>query len=235
MFRVLLLAPILTLCSCSHSTLLPSWQQDSGLDYHGTPHRIAQQSASPHLVARACYAAPELLEHLIAIQGDNAESVQGLVTMGDGTLALGLQDAKTGKWLETHQCGGQVLVAGTAGQAYRLMVRNLTPQPLDLAISIDGKDLMTGATASWSRSTLRIAGKQTLTLPALDSEAAPLLFRSILSAQALYATSPQGATGLIQVAAWLARDAPSLSGQRLRPGQVAPLGLLPIDRPEQYR
>jgi hypothetical protein len=40
---------------------------------------------------------------------------------------------------------------------------------------------------------------------------------------------------LIQLAVFLAADAPSIGPEKLRASQIAPFGLLPIGRPEQYR
>jgi hypothetical protein len=57
----------------------------------------------------------------------------------------------------------------------------------------------------------------------------------VTSDHALHVQGSQGTTGLIQVAAWLSSDAPSLPGQKLRAGQVLPLSLYPFETPEQYR
>jgi hypothetical protein len=40
---------------------------------------------------------------------------------------------------------------------------------------------------------------------------------------------------LIQIAVYLAADAPSIGPEKLRSSQIAPLGLFPIGAPEQYR
>jgi hypothetical protein len=52
---------------------------------------------------------------------------------------------------------------------------------------------------------------------------------------ALFETHPAGTRGLIQIAVWLAKDAPSLPGQTIRPSEYPPLNLLPVDQPPQYR
>jgi hypothetical protein len=52
---------------------------------------------------------------------------------------------------------------------------------------------------------------------------------------ALFETHPAGTRGLIQIAVWLARDAPSLTGQPIRPSEYPPLNLLPMDQAHQYR
>lgn len=235
MLRFFSLAPLFILASCSSTELLPSWQQDTGLIYNEAPSRLAQQSSTPHVVARAVYTSADRMDALLASQDDSAELVKGPVVMGDGTFSLGVQDALSGQWLETRLCGGQLFITGQPGQAYKLHLRNLTPQPLDLAIGIDGKDLMTGKPASWTRSSLRADGKKTLILPAPASDMRAPVFKRVTSDHALHVQGSQGTTGLIQVAAWLAADAPSLPGQKLRAGQVLPLSLYPFETPEQYR
>jgi hypothetical protein len=232
------LAAAIGLCSCVSlpSTLLPSWQQDANLIYQGTAAALAQQSSTPHLVARICYAEPEQRERLIQRLGDVPEPVRGLCILGDGTLALGVSDAISGQWVDTVQCGGQLLICGLPHQAYRIHVQNRTPQPLDLALGVDGKDFTTGLQASWTRSTLRVPAKKTLIL---SRRATPsggeLLFQPVKGDAALFTTTPRGTPGLIQIATWLAADAPSKPSQSLRPGQLPGASLVPLDAPEQYR
>lgn len=231
---ILLLLTVLPSCN-TPNTLLPSWQQDTALIYNGQAAAQAQQSTTPHLVARACYGSPEQMGRLLATQDDSPARVKNLAVMGDGTLAMGFSDAATGRWLEMQECGGQIFVAGLPQQAYRIHVQNLTPMPLDLAVGVDGKDLVTGKTASWSRSSLRLDAKRALILDRHASTSRPLLFRTVQGDHALFETHPSGTVGLIQVAAWLAKDAPSVTGQKIRPSQYAPGTIIPWDRPEQYR
>lgn len=234
--QALLAFPLFILTSCQHqNTLLPSWQQDAALIYNGQPAALAQQSTTPHLVARACYAAPGHVEALLARQDDSPDPVSKLAVMGDGTLALGLSDAITGRPLEMRQCGGTLFVTGLPNQAYRVHLQNLTPMPLDLAVGIDGQDLIAGGTAAWRRSSLRLGAKQSILLDRSPKTGMPLLFRQVTGDAALFETHPCGTHGLIQIAAWLAKDAPSLTGQTIRPSEYPPLNLLPLDRPQQYR
>jgi hypothetical protein len=237
LLRSVLFCLSLLSAACQYpNTLLPSWQQDTTLIYNGRAAALAQHSTTPHLVARAVYADPGDVEKLLATQDDSPASVQQLAVMGDGTFALGFSDAATGRFLDVRQCGGVLFVPGLPNQAYRIHVQNLTPMPLDLAIGIDGKDICTGREASWSRSCLRVAAKKSLLIDRPPhGKASELLFSRVQGDQALFETHPSGTQGLIQVAAWLSRDAPSLPGQTLRPSQYPPLNLLPVDKPVQYR
>lgn len=237
LLRSALLCLSLLSASCQYqNTLLPSWQQDTTLIYNGQAAALAQQSTTPHLVARAVYAAPGHIEKLLAKQDDSPAPVQQLAVMGDGTFALGFSDSATGKFLDVQECGGMLFVTGLPNQAYRIHIQNLTPMPLDLAIGIDGKDICTGREASWTRSSLRVAAKQSLLIDRPPhGKASALLFGKVQGDHALFETHPSGTKGLIQVAAWLSRDAPSLPGQTLRPTQYPPLNLLPGDQPVQYR
>jgi hypothetical protein len=234
--RLLSPALLLLVTSCQYqNSLLPSWQQDTALIYNGQAAAQAQQSTTPHLVARAIYAAPGHLETLIARQDDSPDAVKNLATIGDGTLALGFSDAVTGQFLNVQQCGGALFVQGLPNQAYRIHLQNMTPMPLDLAVGIDGQDIVAGGTAAWKRSSLRLAAKQSLILDRSPKTNAPLLFRSVKGDTALFETHPAGTRGLIQIAVWLAKDAPSLPGQTIRPSEYPPLNLLPVDQPPQYR
>ncbi|MBL9185515.1 MAG: hypothetical protein JNN17_25425 [Verrucomicrobiaceae bacterium] len=237
LLRSVLLCLSLFSASCQYqNTLMPSWQQDTTLIYNGQAAALAQQATTPHLVARAVYAAPGHIEKLLAKQDDSPAPVQQLAVMGDGTFALGFSDAATGQFLDVQECGGMLFVTGLHNQAYRIHIQNLTPMPLDLAIGIDGKDICTGREASWSRSSLRVAAKQSLLIDhPPHGKASALLFGKVQGDQALFETHPSGTKGLIQVAAWLSRDAPSVPGQTLRPTQYPPLNLLPGDQPVQYR
>lgn len=231
-------AGLLALPSCTAGTggpLRPAWQQDATLQHHGVPSYSAQSATTPHLVARVIYAAPEDLPYLIQRQGDVADATHGPARMGDGTFDLAVQDAVTGKWLESYVCGGNLFVAGLPNQAYRLVVKNRTPLPLELGVGVDGRDVQTGAVASYRRGTLRVEPKGTLVV-GTAAHGGPLLFRPVHGDAAVHEMGPRGRNGLIQIAAYLASDAPSLGSEKLRASQLAPLGLLPLATPpEQYR
>ena len=185
------------------------------------------------MVARVVYGAPAQIAGMIERQGDVPDAQSGFARMGDGTVDLAVQDVATGHWIESYLCGGILFVAGLPNQAYRLVLKNRTPMPLELSVGIDGKDAQTGGTASLQRGGLRVAPRGTF---ALDQAArGPLLFKAVTSDAALFDISPQGRTGVIQLAVFLAADAPSIGPEKLRASQIAPLGLLPIGRPEQYR
>ncbi|WP_395753922.1 hypothetical protein [Prosthecobacter sp.] len=224
---------LLASCGSTIAPLRPAWQQDSNLFQQGFPARAEQTTKTPHMVARVVYATPEQVADLMDRQGDVPDRQGGFARMGDGTVDLAVQDVATGKWIESYLCGGILFVAGLPNQAYRIVLKNRTPMPLQLGVGVDGKDLQTGRTASLGRGTLRMEPKGTLTLD--HSSQGPMLFKAVRSDAVLFDTSPQGRTGLIQVAVFLAEDAPSIGPEKLRASQIAPLGLFPIGRPEQYR
>lgn len=224
---------MLASCGGSIAPLRPAWQQDPNLYHRGVPAYPSQTATTPHMVARVVYAAPERLARLMDRQGDVPDAQGGLARMGDGTVDLGVQDVATGKWIESYLCGGILFVAGLPQQAYRLVLKNRTPMPLEFGVGVDGKNIQTGGTASLKRGSLRVEPRGTLTLD--HGAHGPLLFKAAGSDAVLYDTSPQGRTGVIQIAVFLASDAPSIGPEKLRASQIAPLGLFPIGRPEQYR
>lgn len=224
---------LLSSCAGGLGGLSPAWQQDPNLYHHGVPARPSQSAATPHLVARVVYAAPDQITRLVERQDDVVDTQRGFARMGDGSMDLAVQDVATGKWLESHLCGGVLFVSGLPNQSYRLVLKNRTPMPLEIGVGVDGKDLETGRTASWRRGGLRIKPRGTLSLE--KSAQGPLLFKAVSGHGVLFDTSPQGRAGLIQVAVYLAADAPSVGPEKLRASQIAPLGLLPLGAPEQYR
>lgn len=226
---------LLLLASCTvGKPLTPAWQQDSNLYYQGTPARQPHTTTTPHVVSRIIYAPQDQLSRLLEKQGDVADAQHGLARMGDGTLDLGVQDAATGKWLDSWLCGGTLFVAALPNQAYRLVVKNRTPLPLQLSVGVDGHDVETGRPASLHRGNLHIPARGTLTLDH-GPQQGPLLFCQPQSDMVLYDLSPRGRPGVVQVAAYLAEDARSVGPDKMRPTQVLPLSLFPIKAPEQYR
>jgi len=221
------------LAACSVGRLKPAWQQDPNLYHHGVPARQSQSATTPHMVARVVYAAPDHLGRLIERQGDVPDTQRGFARIGDGTLELALQDVATGKWIESHLCGGILFVSGLPHQAYRIVLKNRTPMPLELGVGVDGKDLQSGAKASLRRGGLRLEPNGMLTLE--HTAQAPLLFRAVSGDAMLFDTSSSGRTGLIQIAVFLAADAPSIGPEKLKANQIAPLGFFPLGAPEQYR
>lgn len=226
-------AVLMASCSGVTGPLKPAWQQDANLQHHGVAGRAAQTGQTPHLVARIMYGAPDRVSRMMESQGDVPDQVRGLTRMGDGSIEAGLQDVATGRWLESHLCGGVLFVSGLPNQAYRIVVRNRTPLPLELAVGVDGKGITDGKPAAWRRGGPRVPAQGTLYLEEQDGR--PLLFQAVTSDAALYALGPAGRTGLVQIAAFLAADAPSVPSEKLRADQVLPLGLLPVAPPEQYR
>lgn len=233
--NITLLAAVGLLASCSGALapLRPAWQQDPDLYHHGVPARTAQNATTPHMVARVVYAAPDRLGQIIERQGDVADAQRGPARMGDGSIDLGFQDVATGRWIESHLCGGKLFVAGLPNQAYRIVVKNRTPLPLEIRVGVDGRDLGTGAPATLQRGGPRVEGKGTLVLD--HSSQGPLLFKPVSGEAVLFDTSSQGRPGLIRLAVFLAADAPSVGPEKMRPDQIAPLGLFPVGVPEQYR
>ena len=224
---------LLASCGSSIAPLRPAWQQDANLFHQGFPARDSQTTTTPHMVVRVVYAEPDQVRRMVERQGDVPETQSGFARMGDGTVDLAVQDVASGQWLESHLCGGILFVAGLPLQAYRIVLKNRTPMPLEIGAGIDGKDAQTGGTASLGRGSLRVEPRGKLVLE--HGAKGPLLFKKVNSDAALFDSSPQGRTGLIQLAVFLAADAPSIGPEKLRASQIAPLGLFPIGRPEQYR
>jgi len=224
---------LLASCGGSIAPLRPAWQQDPNLFHQGFPAYQEQMTKTPHMVARIVYSTPEQIARMMERQGDVPDAQRGFARMGDGTVDLAVQDVASGQWIESYLCGGILFVAGLPQQAYRLVLKNRTPMPLQIGVGIDGKDAETGREASFGRGNLRVEKSGTLVMD--HTPRGPLLFKAVNSDAALFDTSPQGRVGVIQLAVFLASDAPSIGPEKLRASQIAPFGLFPIGRPEQYR
>ena len=171
-------------CDSTVAPLRPAWQQDPNLFHRGFAARAAQTTDQPHMVARVIYAEPEQLRRMIDRQGDVADTQRGMARMGDGTVELGVQDAASGKWLESHVCGGILFVAGMPNQAYRLMLKNRTPMALDLKVGVDGRDLQGGSSNGLGRGSLRMEPRGKLELDHASN--GPLLFKKVSGDSALF-------------------------------------------------
>lgn len=224
---------LLASCGSNIAPLRPAWQQDPNLFHQGFPAYEAQMSTTPHMVARVVYATAEQISRMMERQGDVPDAQRGFARMGDGTVDLAIQDVASGKWVESYLCGGILFVAGLPNQAYRIVLKNRTPMPLELGVGVDGRDVRTGKAASLGRGGLRVEPKGTFVLD--HAVYGPLLFKAVGSEAVLFDTSAQGRTGVLQLAVFLASDAPSVGPEKLRASQIAPLGFFPIGRPEQYR
>ena len=82
-------------------------------------------------------------------------------TQAAGRLAEVLVvDRNSGLPLRTYYHGGEYWVAGTPGARYGIEIRNTLPERLLAVTSVDGVNVLTGATARWEQSGYVLDGEQ---------------------------------------------------------------------------
>jgi hypothetical protein len=166
---------------------------------------VRQVEARPQQVARCYYGPAEVIRTMIEELEDVAQPVRGLSRFGNGAVAVGFKDER-GRWMPAVECGGVLLVEGTEGQAFQLVVENKTDVILELLPSVDGLELETGAPlALTSRGRLvPPRGKVSFgQIQGAEGKAELLRFRAVSGPQALYQISTTGTLGAVQVAVFV--------------------------------
>ncbi len=192
----------------------------------------------PFMIVRACYQRSDRLEALATRLGDLPEPTRGLVPMGNGTIEIGFQDA-SGAWIESLESGGSLAVPGEPGADYELVVRNTSRTPIEVRVRVDGRDLLSGKADAWDHVGAEIEPGAKVVFDQgwkSDGTAYPLTFAAVKGVEAMRDYSPNGRTGLIQVAVFALdredhmRTAAPVPGWK---GEAIPF--VPREKPYQYR
>lgn len=170
---------------------------------------------SAFMLERCFYGTPEQVQQMLEELGDVAQPVKGWARMGNGAVSLRLVDQR-GRALPMVECGGRLLVTGSPGQAYALMVRNETDATLEVLPMVDGLSLATGQNASLEESGRLVGPRETSrfdTQMGSGGKAEPLQFRGIEGIETLHRSSPTGTLGSIVVAVFLEQGAESFDAR----------------------
>lgn len=166
-----------------------------------------QVDERPQQVLRCYYGPPDVIRAMIEELEDVAVPVRGLSRFGNGAVAAGFKNER-GQWLRGVECGGMLLVEGSEGQVYQLVVENKTDVALELLPSVDGLDLESGEVLEL-KSRGRVVPPRGTTqfsfINGADGKAEPLRFRSITGPQAIHQISSTGTLGVVQVAVFQAQ------------------------------
>lgn len=228
---------VLGLSACASSKPVPlapdTWQR-------ATPR-------TPQLVARVFYGPHAISDALVLEMQDVALPAPRWTRCGNGMISLRAETDR-GRRLPALQCGGQLVLMGEPGTAWRLQVRNETDVPIEVLPSVDGLDLETGAPADLSKRGRLLGPRETVVLASMagqDGKAVPLAFREVRDTSALYRLTPTGTLGSVVVSVFLAKDSDSFDSQPLLQRRLPSLhggpGALPNRRyqpmllPYQYR
>lgn len=167
---------------------------------------VRDDGDTPYLVAKVFYQDAATLPHMVATREDVTETSRGMRRLGSGALSVGLQSDR-GRWLRVYECGGDLFVAGSPGQHYRVSVRNHLDVALEIALIIDGRDARTGMPATAADRGFLIKGRETLTFGRKPRkgrpQTLPLVFGQPPDADALFRYAPNGCSGLILVRGYL--------------------------------
>lgn len=192
----------------------------------------------PVLVARACYQVETRIAELAGRLGDLPESREGLVPMGNGSIEMGVQDAD-GRWIETMESGGTLVLAGQPGAGYRLVIRNRSRSPLELRVRVDGRDVLSGKASAWDHVGVELAPGETVFFDRqwmANGEEKLLTFSAVGGIDAIQDFSADGRTGLIQVGVFsLDREDRMRTAVPVPGWQGEAIPLVPRERPYQYR
>lgn len=105
-----------------------------------------------------------------------------------------------------YEANGQIFVIGSPGDSYRLRLRNLTSNRLEVVVSVDGLDVLDGQPAAVRKPGYVIAANSSMTLEGMKAKGTlrELVFSTVAASRAATAFGESGArnVGVIGVAAY---------------------------------
>ena len=202
---------------------------------------------TPQMLARLFYGPRSITDALLLEMQDVALPARRWTRCGNGMISLRAENDR-GRRLPALQCGGQLVVVGEPGTAWRLWVRNETDVPIEVLPSVDGLDLETGKPADLALRGRLLGPRESVAFASMAGAAGketPLTFREVKDTSALYRMTTTGTLGMVVVAVFLPKDVDSFDSQPLLQRRLPSLhggpGALPNRRyqpmllPYQYR
>jgi hypothetical protein len=104
-------------------------------------------SSSPSAVGSIYYNDERGAKAMAELAGGSKSSSNGAVELGSGQLRVSLQTY--GDILPHYTAGTRHIFAGEAGSRYSVQVENRTKQRVEVVVSVDGLDVLTGAAAGF--------------------------------------------------------------------------------------
>lgn len=186
-----------------------------------SPGGMPRASVVPQTTAWLLMTTPEALPALIQEREDLSSIHQGWWRAGDGTISVRIRSSFW-KGFRTHECGGVLLVEGTAGKPARLSVRNNLDRRVELVIDWNGSDLLGGKGFPFERAGIVLAPGETKvirTRTGTDGKPVPLEYQTIPDVKALLRHQPAYQPGVIRISSFLSAEKVS---RQLRPVHAAP-------------
>lgn len=192
----------------------------------------------PVIVARACYQTLDRMDELAARADDVAAPVRKMVSMGNGSLEMGFQNA-AGEWIDGLESGGALLIPGTPAEEFRLLLKNASRSPIEVRVRVGGRDLFSGKVKAWDHAGVEIEPGKTLVLDKgwrSDGTEYPLTFVSVPDTNAPLSFQPNGRIGLIQVGVFALDQEDRMTTAVPEPGwKKEAVPFMPKTAPYQYR
>jgi hypothetical protein len=146
--------------------------------------KVAARSELPQTVGFVVFLRPETLKAVLEAREDSAVKVGRWWRMGNGLASVKVTDAR-GHHPHGVECGGVLFIEGAAGRC-KLEVRNETDLQVQIAVSANGRDLLSGSSAGWDKPGLSVAPMASEAFPAFDLACIPgpaAMLRADLAAQ----------------------------------------------------
>jgi hypothetical protein len=107
------------------------------------------------------------LHYANASQAPYGSRFRGMREVVPGEISVGLKDG-SGSWLSGVNYSGRIsknVILAREGERYEIVVKNLTRQRVEVAVSVDGLDVMDGRSASYSKRGHIIGPRGSVTIP----------------------------------------------------------------------
>lgn len=136
-----------------------------------------------------------------------ASKHRGAFELIPGRLKLSVESRYGDSAFEYYRADGHFFVVGTPGSSYELKLENLTKDPLEVVVSIDGLDILDGLPASVRKPGYMIGSKKTITISGMrvGGKLRSLEFSTVAEARAATAFGERGArnVGVVGVACYV--------------------------------
>ena len=189
--------------------------------------KVAARSELPQTVGFVVFVRPETLKAVLEAREDSAVKVGRWWRMGNGLASVKVTDAR-GHHPRGVECGGVLFVEGASGRC-KLEVRNETDPPVQIAVSANGRDLLSGSPAGWDKPGLQLAPMAAKVFPSFD-------LACITGPEALLRADLAAQPGVARIGLFFSTEPerPERRPARLPTGGPQPM-VRPVAAPYDYR
>jgi hypothetical protein len=190
-------------------------------DSHVTSTTFQRASSKPDGVGQLHYTRASQLGRSLS---PRTGSFRGPVPLASGLVEVGIKSSHS-RWLRGEVRHGRTYIIGEPGERYEISLRNLTYQPLEVVVSVDGLDVLDGRSASFAKRGHLIGPRDTVTISGWRTSTSSVAAFRFADAGDSYAAQKHGDTrnvGVIGVAAFKGRSSPLVQFATPPPGRRTP-------------